>query len=94
MQFKSALKAIDDNHAIMGFDYVFVNGNDQVTRVVLDIILQDKDGTVLASHGGVYVHLKRSKMTLVEGDFLSQETDGGVSINPGFDGPDIIVPIN
>ncbi len=94
VQFKSALKAIDDNHAIMGFDYVFVNGNDQVTRVVLDIILQDKDGTVLASHGGVYVHLKRSKMTLVEGDFLSQETDGGVSINPGFDGPDIIVPIN
>lgn len=93
VQFKSSLKAIDDNHAIMGFDYVFANGNDQVTKVVLDIILQDKDGTVLASHGGVYVHLKRSKMTLIEGNFLIQESDGGVSIDPGFNGPDIVVPV-
>jgi hypothetical protein len=60
---------------------------------VLDIILQDKDGTVLASHGGVYVHLKRSKMTLIEGNFLIQESDGGVSIDPGFNGPDIVVPV-
>lgn len=93
VQFKSSLKAIDDNHAIMGFDYVFANGKDQVTKVVLDIILQDKDGTVLASHGGVYVHLKRSKMTLIEGQFLIQESDGGVSIDPGFNGPDIVVPV-
>lgn len=93
VQFKSGLKAIDGHHAIMGFDYVLADGNDKVTKVVLDIILQDKEGTVLASHGGVYVHLKRSKMTLVEGNFLIQESDGGVSIDPGFNGPDIIVPV-
>lgn len=93
VQFESTLKPIDDNHAIMGFDYVFANGNNQITKVVLDITLQDKDKTVLASNKGVYVHLKRSKMTLVEGSFLLQESDGGVSIDPGFDGPDIIVPV-
>ena len=96
VQFKSFLKAIDDTHAIMGFDYVLsnpLNASNPVTKVVLDLILQDKEGNVLASHAGVYVPLKRSKMTLIEGSFLIQESDGGVSIDPGFNGPDIVVPV-
>lgn len=97
VQFTSGLTQIDDNHAIMGFDYVLANPEDDinpVTKVVLDIILQDKEENVLATHQGVYVPLKRSKMTLVEGQFLIQESGGGVSINPGFNGPDIVVPVN
>lgn len=97
VQFKSSLKAIDDNYAIMGFDYVLANplyATNPVTKIVLDIILKDKDGNVLATHERLYVPVKRGKMTLVEGSFLMQESDGGVSIDPGFDGPDIIVPVN
>lgn len=93
VQFESTLKPIDDHHAIMGFDYVLASGNDKTTKVALEIILQDKDKTVLASNKNVFVHLKRNKMTLVEGSFLMQDSDGGVSINPGFNGPDIIVPV-
>lgn len=97
VMFKSSLKAIDDHYAIMGFDYVLANpqnATNPVTKIVLDIILMDKKGNVLANHERLYVPVKRGKMTLVEGSFLLQESDGGVSIDPGFDGPDIIVPVN
>ena len=97
VQFRSSLKAIDDNYAIMGFDYVLANpltASNAVTEIVLDIMLLDKEGNVLANHERLYVPVKRGKMTLVEGSFLMQESDGGVSIDPGFDGPDIIVPVN
>ena len=45
VQFRSPLKAIDDNHAIMGFDYVLanpLNATNPVTKIVLDVILIDK----------------------------------------------------
>ena len=95
--YESTLKALDDSRAVMGFDYVFTNPRDvldNTTRVNLKIILQDKQGNVLAAHEDVYISLRRNMMTVVEGSFLVQDSDGGVSIDPGFNGPDIIVPVN
>ena len=90
--FKAKLKQIDTKHAIMGFDYVLTPAIDD-TDVKMQLILKDKDGVELARHTNVNVPVKRNHYTLVEGRFLMQESSGGVSIDPGFNGPDIVVPV-
>ena len=94
VRFTSKLYQIDENRAIMGFDYVFANpDNSTQTNVIMGIELRDKDGTVLTSHNSVRVPLKRSKYTIIEGRFLLQESSGGITLNPDFDG-EFIVPVN
>ena len=94
VRFTSKLSQIDENHAIMGFDYVLANPVSATqTNVIMGIELRDKDGTVLASHNSVRVPLMRSQFTLIEGRFLIQESSGGVTLNPDFDG-EFIVPVN
>ena len=94
VRFTSKLKQIDAARAIMGFDYVLANpDNTTQTTVIMGIELRDKDGTVLASHNSVRVPLKRSAYTVIEGRFLMQESSGGITLNPDFDG-EFIVPVN
>ena len=94
VRFTSKLKQISDSRAIMGFDYVLANPNNTTqTSVIMGIELRDKDGTVLASHNSVRVPLKRSAYTVIEGRFLMQESSGGITLNPDFDG-EFIVPVN
>lgn len=94
VRFTSKLKQIDASRAIMGFDYVLANPNNTTqTTVIMGIELRDKDGTVLASHASVRVPLKRSMYTVVEGRFLMQESSGGITLNPDFEG-EFIVPVN
>ena len=93
VRFTSKLTKVDANIAIMGFDYVLANpDNATQTNVIMGIELRDKDNTVLASHNSVKVQLKRSHYTLIEGRFLMQESSGGISLNPDFDG-EFIVPV-
>lgn len=94
VRFSSKLYQIDENRAVMGFDYVFANpDNSTMTNVIMGIELRDKDGTVLTSHNSVRVPLKRSQYTIIEGRFLLQESSGGITLNPDFDG-EFIVPVN
>ena len=94
VRFTSKLTQIDANMAIMGFDYVLANPESTTqTNVIMGIELRDKDGTVLASHNSVKVPLKRSYYTIIEGRFLMQESSGGISLNPDFDG-EFVVPVN
>jgi hypothetical protein len=94
VRFTSKLTQINDEMAIMGFDYVLANPESTTqTNVIMGIELRDKDGTVLASHNSVRVPLKRSYYTIIEGRFLMQESSGGITLNPDFDG-EFIVPVN
>lgn len=94
VRFTSKLTQIDEHTAIMGFDYVLANpATTTQTNVIMGIELKDKDGTVLASHNSVRVPLKRSQFTVIEGRFLMQESSGGITLNPDFDG-EFIVPVN
>lgn len=94
VRFTSKLYQIDEKRAIMGFDYVYANPeNSTQTNVIMGIELKDKDGTVLASHNSVRVPLKRSQYTIIEGRFLLQESSGGITLNPDFEG-EFIVPVN
>jgi hypothetical protein len=94
VRFSSKLTQVDENTAIMGFDYVLANpATATQTNVIMGIELQDKDGTVLASHASVRVPLNRSEFTVIEGRFLMQESSGGITLNPDFEG-EFIVPVN
>ena len=94
VMFTSKLSQLDENRAIMGFDYVLANPETAIqTSVIMGIELRDKDNTVLASHNSVNVKLKRSHYTLIEGRFLMQESSGGITLNPDFEG-EFVVPVN
>lgn len=84
VSFNSQLIQLNQNEAALGFDYVFANNSD--ANVVMAVALFDKTGTQLARSYDITVPLERGKVTTVVGSFLLEESDGGVSINPDFDG--------
>ena len=84
VSFESRIQAINEHDARLGFDYVFVNGKE--SSVMVTVGLFDDEGTQLSMSRQVEVPIKRSMLTTVKGGFLMQNTGGGVSIDPGFDG--------
>ena len=84
VSFESKLIKMSETEAAMGFDYVFANEVDP--KVVMAVSLHSLDGTQLARSIDITVPLERGKVTTVKGSFLLEESDGGVSINPDFDG--------
>ena len=84
VSFNSHLIQLNEDEAAMGFDYVFANSSD--ASVVMAVGLYDKAGTQLARSYDITVPLERGKITTVVGSFLLEESDGGVSINPDFEG--------
>lgn len=86
--FDSSIKKISESEAELGFDYVFVNGNEIKVHVVIEVF--DKDNVSVSCTEPIPVPMVRSKLTTVRGEFLTSQASGGVGINPGFDGPDFI----
>lgn len=81
--FESKLTKINESEASMGFDYIFINGNESITTV--NVGLYNTEGQLLSMSEAIEVPIKRSFHTIIKGKFLSQENKGGVNINPEFD---------
>lgn len=77
--------------AQLGFDYIFVNGADTHTRIVIGVF--NKEGEQVAMTPSIKVPLKRNQVTFVRGGFLMHNVEGGVAVNPGFEGPDFTYEI-
>lgn len=84
VSFNSKMVQLSETEASLGFDYVFANSNE--ANVVMAVSLYDKNGTQLSRSYDITVPLERGKVTTVRGEFLLEESDSGVSINPDFDG--------
>ncbi len=84
VSFDGFLKPMENKEAEMGFDYVFVNGAEAGVTVKLEVY--HKNGELVASSPTIDVPLKRSKVTIVRGNFLTSMAEGGVAIVPDFDG--------
>lgn len=82
-RFEGKIKKLSSTEASLGFDYVFVNGN-EVDRAIKIYIL-DKDDEVIASTPVINVPVSRSVHTIIKGKFLTKKVSGGVTINPGYD---------
>lgn len=83
MTFASTMDVRDDG-IVLGFDHVFVNGNEGVVNVAADVY--NGAGDKIASTPSIEVPITRKKNTVVKGEFLSSIGSGGVAIKPGFDG--------
>lgn len=81
--FDSSLRVISDDEAELGFDYVFVNGNESAVTLILQTY--DKDGTLVSQTSDIRVPIVRSKLTTVRGQLLTRIASGNVGIDPGFD---------
>ena len=87
VQFDSEFTPLSMDEVLMGFDYVLVNGRE--SSVTVQVGLYERATNELLSLTPVMnVPLKRSRVTTVRGDFLTLKfsTDGGIGINPDFDG--------
>ena len=82
--FESKLIQLNKEEASMGFDYVFAKPIDP--RVDIAVSLHTKDGVQLARSQNMTIILEQGKVTTVKGSFLLEKSDGGVSINPDFEG--------
>lgn len=75
----------DTPDARMGFDYVFVNGEQSSVTVSVEIVSK-KDGTVVNRTDGIVVPTYRGKETVVRDKFFTKDYNPGIGINPDFDG--------
>ena len=68
----------------IGTDFVFVNGAESFVKLSMEI--QDSGGNVISRTTGLEVPYRRGHLTTVRARFLTNEMQGGVDIDPDFDG--------
>lgn len=91
MSFVSEIKPISETEAELGSDYVFVNGEEFILPIRLEVY--DKQGNRIANTNPLNVPLMRGQLTTVRDNFLTSYASGGIGINPGFQGPDYIFEV-
>lgn len=85
-------ESTDGGEALVASDMVFVNGNEAGYDVGFEICTPD--GAHISSTDGMRINLRRNRLTVIRGQFLTLDFGGGgVGIDPGFD-EEIIVPVN
>lgn len=90
IQYRSKLTPLNEKEASMGFDYVVIN-DDPDAKVTVRVGVFDKDGKQLAMSPSFNIPLERSVNSIIRGRFLMTESDGGISIDPSFNGDHNIV---
>ena len=82
--FDGVLKQLNENEASMGFDYVYTGTSE--TSITVQITINDKADNTLSVSDPIKVPLKRSQHTVISGSYLMVESNGGLGINPDYEG--------
>ena len=82
--YESTLLELSEDEAELGFDYVFVNGNESSVSVTIEVY--DWEDELISRSNPIDVPIIRSKLTVIRGEFLTTKAAGGVGIIPEFDG--------
>lgn len=90
VQYVSKPIRLNEDEVILGFDYVVIN-DDPDAKVTVAVGVFDKEGTQIAMSEAFNIPLQRSVNTIVRGKFMTVEADGGISIDPSFNGDHNIV---
>jgi hypothetical protein len=80
----------EDKEIILAFDYIFVTQDNAPLSFAMDII--DASGQLITTKT-LSAPLERNRQTVIADDFLTKKGAGGISINDGFDGDDLIIKI-
>lgn len=87
--FVAAVSNFSDTECTIAFDYLFVNG--ESTNVAVRFDIYDQDDHLLNSVKNLLIPIRRNAHTVMRGEFLTKEFQGGdVGIDDGFDGEIII----
>lgn len=89
-------KEIDEDgntEMLLGFDYLIVNGSSGLVNSVTVEVYDTYDGELMSRSKPIDIQYIRSHLTIIKGEFLTSKASGGVSIDPGYDGPDYNRPI-
>ena len=79
-----ALPTDGQEECTIGTDFVFVNGTESFVSLLMEI--RDSGGNVISRTTGLEVPYRRGHLTTVRARFLTNEMQGGVDIDPDFDG--------
>lgn len=83
--FTTRMTVTGESEASLGFEYVFINDiRDAGVQMRVDIY--DPEGVHVAGSSTLTVPLRRDVHTLLHGTFLSLEGEGGVGLDPSYDG--------
>ncbi len=87
MEYKVAFERPADGtkELILGFDYVLTDAGETVSIPVELEILNEKN-EVLARTAAFRIPCERGKNTTVRGNFLTSDANGGIGIDPDYDG--------
>lgn len=85
MRFLTHMTVTGESEASLGFEYVFIdNIKDGAVQAKVDIY--DPSYERVAGSTVLDIPIRRDHHTLLRGAFLQEESDGGIGIDPGFDG--------
>lgn len=89
VSFTSTMTPVNDEEVSLGFDYVMINsvrdqGNAQAVTVMLTVF--DSEDNKVANSAPIKVPIRRDNHTVIRSAFLSENADGGVTIDPDYDG--------
>lgn len=90
MAYNTGFRLPDDSTVSLGFDYLFVAPDENLEVPVEIEIVNENSETI--SRSIVNLPIARNMNTIVRGRFLTSTADGGLNIDPGFDG-DITVDV-
>lgn len=90
ISYKAPITRINDNEALMGFDYVLIP---EETVLSISVKFYSNDGKLMADTGSFDIPLKRGHVTKVVRKYLTGSVGGGVDIDTDFDG-DNNIPLN
>lgn len=85
VSFETTMTVTGESEASLGFEYVLL-GNNADGGVQTSVSVYRLDGTRVASSQVFTVPMRRDHHTLLRGAFLSMEGNGGVGIDPDFNG--------
>ena len=89
--FTSAITPVTEDEVLLGYDYVFVNGESTTLNITLTVM--DAEGEVVNSYSGLEARILKGQTTVLRGTYLTEDRGSGVGIDPGFDGYiDITLP--
>lgn len=82
--FTLTLSGGNDEFIDLGTDYIFVNGGE--SYVVVNLTILNADGEEINTYQGLELPIRKGKLTVIKGEYLTRSKTTGIGIDAGFDG--------
>lgn len=91
LQYTSKFSILNENEALIAFDYMFADAEGTSYSVALQ--LKDANGTIINEISGRKISLKCNEITILKDEFLTGDYKPGISIDTDYDGSiDVVLP--